>query len=120
MVAGSKLSDIVISSWDSIKNRKFRFALNIIGILIGCAAVTGLVSITQGLSNNVSTSLQIFGPQNILVMAGTIEMEKGFIAGEMGYQEFQMILKAPYIETATPIIANKYVTYAIKGTTYRA
>ena len=120
MVAGSKLNDIVISSWDSIKNRKFRFALNLIGILIGCAAVTGLVSITQGLSNNVSTSLQIFGPQNILVMAGTIEMEKGFIAGEMGYQDFQMILKAPYIETATPIIANKYVTYDVKGTTYRA
>ena len=119
-MTGSKLNDIVISSWDSIKNRKFRFTLNLIGILIGCAAVTGLVSITQGLSNNVSTSLQIFGPQNILVMAGTIEMEKGFIAGEMGNQEFQMILKASNIETATPIIANKYVTYDIKGTTYRA
>lgn len=65
-----KFGDIVGAAWDGVKSRKFRFALNLIGILIGCAAVTGLVSITQGLSDNISGQLQIFGPQNIMVVPG--------------------------------------------------
>jgi len=31
-------------SLESLKERKFRFVLNLLGIMIGCAAVTGLIS----------------------------------------------------------------------------
>ena len=49
-----KLVDIARMSLDSLSERKFRFALNLIGILIGCTAVTGLISITQGLSSDIN------------------------------------------------------------------
>ena len=65
-----KIRDITLMSLESLKERKFRFALNLIGILIGCTAVTGLVSITQGLSNDINTQMEVFGPQNIMVIPG--------------------------------------------------
>ena len=74
-----KLEDIVTSAWDGVKSRKFRFILNLIGILIGCAAVTGLVSMTQGLSQSITDQLQIFGPQNIMVVPGQLIPGRGLV-----------------------------------------
>jgi putative ABC transport system permease protein len=112
------LRDIFGTAWDSVRSRKFRFALNLIGILIGCAAVTGLVSITQGLSNNISGQLQIFGPQDIMVVPG------GFTGGTMSlgtltYKDLTTISKVQNVTLATPIIANKASTYTLQGKTYR-
>ncbi len=53
-----KLNDIAIISANSLTERKFRFALNLIGILIGCAAVTGLISLTQGMNAEISGELE--------------------------------------------------------------
>jgi len=114
-----KFGDVLASAWDSVRSRKFRFALNLIGILIGCAAVTGLVSITQGLSNSVGGQLQIFGPQNIMVLAG------GFSSGTLStgtltYKDLNTIENVVHVSAVTPIIANKIVMYTIKGKNYRA
>jgi putative ABC transport system permease protein len=114
-----KFVDILASAWESIRSRKFRFALNLIGILIGCASVTGLVSMTQGLSDSVSGQLQVFGPQNIMVIPG------GFSSGTMAtgtitYKDLTTIEKADHVSDATPIIANHIVTYTVKGKSYRA
>jgi putative ABC transport system permease protein len=114
-----KLVDILSSAWDSIRSRKFRFALNLIGIMIGCAAVTGLVSVTQGLSDSVSGQLQIFGPQNIMVLAG------GFTSGatslgSLTYKDLGTIQNIEHVKAATPVIANHIVSYTIKGKTYGA
>ena len=71
--------DIAQLSLESLRERKFRFTLNLIGILIGCTAVTGLVSITQGLSNDVNRQLEVFGPQNIMVIPGQIQQGRGIV-----------------------------------------
>ena len=112
------IGDIIGSAWNSVKSRKFRFALNLIGILIGCAAVTGFVSITQGLSDNISGQLQIFGPQNIMVVPG------GFTGGTMSIgtltlRDLTTIEKVQHVIAATPIIANKMATYTLQGKIYR-
>ena len=64
--------DITAMAWEGVKSRKFRFVLNLIGILIGCAAVTGLISMTQGLSDSVGGQLQILGPQTIIIVPGNM------------------------------------------------
>ncbi|MCX6649461.1 MAG: ABC transporter permease [Candidatus Bathyarchaeota archaeon] len=114
-----KPGDILASAWDSVRSRKFRFALNLIGILIGCAAVTGLVSITQGLSDSVSGQLQIFGPQNIMVIPGGLSSGT-MTTGKLTYKDLTAIENVEYISAATPIIANNLATYTVKGKTYRA
>jgi len=114
-----KFGDILASAWESVRSRKFRFALNLIGILIGCAAVTGLVSITQGLSDSVGGQLQVFGPQNVMVIPGGFSSGT-MTTGKLTYKDLNTISNVEYVSAVTPIIANNVVSYTVKGETYRA
>ncbi|MDP7443913.1 MAG: ABC transporter permease [Candidatus Bathyarchaeota archaeon] len=105
-------------SLESLKERKFRFALNLIGILIGCTAVTGLVSITQGLSNNINTQLEVFGPQNIMVIPGQIQQGRGIVGSTLNWRDLELISKVEDVNVATPIIANKIVSFSVRGRSF--
>ncbi|MBT7913610.1 ABC transporter permease, partial [Candidatus Bathyarchaeota archaeon] len=48
-----KLIDITVMSVEGLRERKGRVALNVLGILIGCAAVTGLISLADGINIQV-------------------------------------------------------------------
>jgi putative ABC transport system permease protein len=109
------LWDIAQISVESLQERKFRFALNLIGILIGCTAVTGLVSITQGLSNDVNRQLEVFGPQNIMVIPGQIQQGRGIVGSTLSWRDLDIISKVHDVRLATPIIANKIVTFDVRG-----
>ncbi|MFP3951108.1 MAG: ABC transporter permease [Candidatus Bathyarchaeia archaeon] len=115
-----KLIDIFTFSISGLKERKFRVALNLVGILIGCAAIMGLVSITQGLSNDVSEQLEIFGPQNVIVIPGEIRQGRGIVASTLAWRDLEIISKLPYVDKAIPIIANKMAKFEIRGDTYVA
>jgi putative ABC transport system permease protein len=110
-----KIRDIVLLSIDSLSERKFRLALNLIGILIGCAAVTGLVSITQGLSNDINEQLEIFGPQNVMVIPGQLQEGRGIVGSTLGWRDLETISKVREVKVATPIIANKMVRFNMRG-----
>jgi len=113
-----RLSDITRISFESLRDRKFRFALNLIGILIGCTAVTGLVSITQGLSDEVSGQLQFFGPQNIMVIPGQIQRGRGLITTSLNWKDLEVVIKTSGVSKATPIVANKFCTIDVKGRSF--
>ncbi len=110
-----KVWDIILMALDSLRERKFRFALNLIGILIGCTAVMGLVSITQGLSVEVKGQLEIFGPQNIMVIPGRIQTGRGLIGSTVGWRDLEIISGIRDVKLATPIIANKFVSFTVRG-----
>ena len=113
-----RLLDIARMSLDSLSERKFRFALNLIGILIGCTPVTGLVSITQGLSNDINTQLEVFGPQNIMVIPGQIQQGRGIVGSTLNWRDLEIISKIDEVNVATPIIANKFVSFSIRGRSF--
>jgi putative ABC transport system permease protein len=106
--------DIFLMSTQGVRERKFRFALNIVGILIGCAAVTGLVSVTQGLTDSVTQQLEVFGPTNIIVMPGGI-MSVGLGTETIGWRELEIVERTSKVVAATPIVANKFCTFTVKG-----
>jgi putative ABC transport system permease protein len=110
-----KILDIALMSLESLKERKFRFALNLIGILIGCTAVTGLVSITQGLSNDINTQLEVFGPQNIMVIPGQIQQGRGIVGSTLNWRDLEVLSKVEDVNVVTPIIANKIVSFSVRG-----
>ncbi|UCH56729.1 MAG: ABC transporter permease [Candidatus Bathyarchaeota archaeon] len=110
-----RIWDIALMSFESLNERKFRFALNLIGILIGCAAVTGLISITQGLSNNINEQLEVFGPQNIMVIPGQIQQGRGIVGTSLSWRDLEVISKIHDVKIATPIIANRMCTFSVKG-----
>jgi len=114
-----KILDIISMALDSLKERKFRFSLNLVGILIGCTAVTGLVSITQGLSNNINEQLEVFGPQNIMVVPGSIQSGRGIIGSTLSWRDLDVVSKIQGVSMATPIIANKICSFEVKGREFR-
>ncbi len=110
-----KAWDIALMAVESLNERKFRFALNLIGILIGCTAVTSLVSLTQGLSNDVNQQLEVFGPQNIMVIPGTVQRGRGVVATSLSWRDLETVSRVQEAKVATPIIANKFVSFTVKG-----
>ena len=110
-----KLSDVAGMAFESLSERKFRFALNLLGILIGCTAVMGLVSLTQGLSANINSQLEVFGPQNIMVIPGQMQEGRGIVGTSLSWRDLEIISKVPKVSVATPIIANRMVSFSVRG-----
>jgi putative ABC transport system permease protein len=115
-----KIWDIALMSVESMRDRKFRVILNIVGILIGCTAVTGLVSITQGLQEEISGQLEMFGPTNLMIMPGSIEMGAGIMSESFSWRELETIEKISNVDFVSPIIGSKMCEYSVKGKTYFA
>ncbi len=115
-----KLQDTILTAFQGLNERKFRLALNILGILIGCAAVTGLISITQGLTIEVSSQLDMFGPTNIMVIPYEIRRGRGLIGDSFNWRDVQIMERIPNVKYIAPIVSNQYASYTIRGKTYTA
>jgi putative ABC transport system permease protein len=115
-----KPSDVLESAIQGLVEQKFRLALNILGILIGCAAITGLVSITQGLTIEVSDQLEMFGPNNIMVVPFEIRQGRGLVGEGFTWREVQIIEKTHHVKYMSPIIGSKLGSYNFKGKSYVA
>ena len=112
--------DNVSYSIRGITETKFRFFLNLIGIIIGCMAITGLISITEGLNININDQLGTLGTNTITV---TPERTQGpqaqFQTGsELDYRVITEILKIPNVALVSPMISGKIGVYTVKGKTY--
>ena len=122
LVKTVKLGDIAIISLEGINERRFRFALNLLGILIGCAAVTGLVSITQGMNTEITGQLDILGANTIMLLPGD---SGGTLSGPqalntvqfLDWRDKDIISRLPEIENVAAMQSN-YASYDITGNTY--
>jgi putative ABC transport system permease protein len=112
--------DILSISANSVNERKFRFALNLIGILIGCAAVSGLVSLTQGFSANIGNQLGALGAQTV-----TVSATRGFNFGgstaasnrELTWKDLNVISRIPGVDIATPLDSGGTASFTVAGQT---
>lgn len=109
------LVDTILMAVNGLRGRKFRFALNLVGILIGCAAITGLISITEGLKSSVTGQLNVFGPSNIIIMPGELGSGITMTGGSLNWRDLNIISRLDHVKGATPIIANRVAEYTIKG-----
>ena len=116
-----KIDDIALMSANSLSDRKFRFALNIIGILIGCAAVTGLISLTQGMNSEISGQLGALGGNTITVIAGNMGPGRGMnndVPITLDWREVELLEELPDIDLVTPTVTGGAATYSLKGETF--
>ncbi len=108
--------DILLFSTNGLKERKFRFILNLVGVLVGCIAITGLISLTQGLNEEVGGQLDRFGSRNLFVMPGDISMGAGLIATQgFNWRDLEIISRVDNIDKATPVMGNLILTYSKRG-----
>ncbi|MFC1803974.1 ABC transporter permease, partial [Thermoproteota archaeon] len=85
-----------------------------------CAAVTGLISITQGLSVEVSGQLEMFGPTNIMVIPYEIREGRGLVGESFNWRDVQIMEKIPNVKYLAPIVSNQIASYTVRGETYVA
>lgn len=107
--------DTLLIAFNGLKGRKFRFALNLVGILIGCAAITGLISVTEGLQDSVTGQLNVFGPSNLIIMPGEMGSGITMTGGSLNWRDLDIISRIDHVKGVTPIIANKIAEYTIEG-----
>ncbi len=70
-------------AWDSLKANKMRSFLTILGVLIGVAAVIGMVSIIQGLNKSMATQIESLGSNTIYVTKEEIGIRLGRTPAEI-------------------------------------
>jgi len=107
--------DTFLIALNGLRGRKFRFALNLVGILIGCAAITGLISVTEGLQDSVTGQLNVFGPSNLIIMPGEMGSGITMTGGSLNWRDLDIIRRIDHVKGVTPIIANKIAEYTIEG-----
>jgi putative ABC transport system permease protein len=107
--------DFAVMSTEGLRERRFRFALNLVGILIGCAAVTGLISMTQGMKTSIVDDISIFGATTIQVYP-TLGGDEAFTS--LGWRDLNRLRSIPGVEAAAPVQAGRYGRYDYKGNTY--
>ena len=119
-----KLTDIAELSRSGVSERKFRFALNLLGILIGCMAVTGLISITQTMNNEITGQLDILGANTIMVIpSDDISVTSGSQVMSnvqyLSWRDKQLLSQYTEVESIAAIQSN-YCQYDITGKKYKA
>lgn len=116
-----KISDIALISANSLGERKFRFALNLIGILIGCAAITGLISLTQGMNADISGELGALGGNTITVIPGRMGPGQSMGSGvtvTLDWRDLTMLEELPDVDLVAPTVSGGGATYSLKGDIY--
>ncbi|WP_347721801.1 ABC transporter permease [Candidatus Nanohalococcus occultus] len=106
-------------SVNSLRHRKRRSWLTIIGTLIGIMAVVSLVSIGQGLESSISSELEELGGRNVFISSG------GGIGGrfsdttfELTENDIQAIDRVPEIENSIGTISGSVAADYRRETEY--
>jgi putative ABC transport system permease protein len=112
--------DTLNYSIKGITETRFRFILNLMGIIIGCMAITGLISITEGLNVNINDQLGTLGVKSITVTPiRTQGPQAQFQTGsELDYRDVIEISKIPNVMIVSPMISGKIGAYTVRGETY--
>ena len=107
--------DVLLMSVDGLRERKFRFSLNLLGILIGVSAITGLISITQGLNTSITGQLEIFGSQNVVVIPGQFQQGQAPVIGTLNKRDLDIVRDTLGVVRATPMIIMQTARFEIQG-----
>ncbi len=78
------LSDLFQETYTALSANKARSGLTILGIVIGIASVIAMVSIGQGASSQIQTSIEGLGSNLLTVMPGFIQPGRGIVSSGRG------------------------------------
>jgi len=74
-------ADLLEEATTAILSNKTRSGLTVLGIVIGIASVIAMVSIGEGTSNTIQTSIQSLG-SNLLMVSPGAQRTQGFVASQ--------------------------------------
>ena len=103
-----------LMAWASLIANKMRSILTMLGIIIGVAAVIALVSIGNGVKQDIQNSISSLGSNLLMVMPGAprtpgVRPSQGSMQS-LKVSDYQAISKLDGVKAASPYTANSYVT----------
>ena len=103
-----------LMAWASLIDNKMRSILTMLGIIIGVAAVIALVSIGNGVKQDIQNSISSLGSNLLMVMPGAprtpgVRPSQGSMKS-LKVSDYQAISKLDGVKAASPYTANSYVT----------
>ena len=101
------IGDYFRFSYNSLRTRRLRTSLTMIGIFIGIAAVVALVSLGQGMQQAINTQFAKVGIDKISIMPGGINMGpgSGLSANILTEKDLDVVKKTRGVENAIGIYA---------------
>ena len=78
------ISDLVTETYTALSANKARSGLTILGIVIGIGSVIAMVSIGQGASAQIQSSIEGLGSNLLTVMPGFLQPGRGFVSAGRG------------------------------------
>lgn len=110
-----RLDDVIRISFSTATDKKLRFFLNLVGILIGCAAVGGLISVTDGMRQDITDQIMGFGPNVINVYPSN----EGFKTPvQLDWRDLRIIESIHGVENVSPMNFGGTCAYKFQGQYY--
>jgi putative ABC transport system permease protein len=106
-----KLQDLLQEIINSLSANKIRSGLTILGIVIGISSVIALISIGQGASNQIQSSIEGLGSNLLTVIPGFLQPGRGFVSTGRGTAQS---LKNEDIEILKQISGISYISPEIQ------
>lgn len=91
-------------AWKGIMSNKVRSLLTMLGVIIGVAAVISLVSVGQGVTSDITASLEDMGT-NLITVSGMRNL-----GGKLEMDDIEPLEDSEYIAAAVPSLSKSYVT----------
>lgn len=108
------LTNLIRYSFNSLRQRKIRSWLTVLGIVVGITAIVVLVGLVQGLRDNFNSQLSTFGSRSIVVLPVNIESSANPAAaswlpsnGKLFMKDYERLKRIPDIESLTPVITGR-------------
>ncbi|MFQ6009592.1 MAG: ABC transporter permease [Candidatus Aenigmatarchaeota archaeon] len=99
------ISDYFSFSLRTLRYRRLRSWLTILGIFIGIAAVIGLISISQGMNEAIAQQFELLGTDTITIMPGKFGAgPPGFGAADFTEDDVDVIKGVRGVDTVVPMI----------------
>src|SRR3989338_7400273 len=102
-----KLQDLLEETYSSLTVNKARSGLTMLGIVIGIGSVIAMVSIGQGASGQIQSSIEGLGSNLLTVMPGFLQPGRGFVSAGRGSAQ---TLKNDDVEVLRQISGVAYVS----------
>ncbi|MEK7598984.1 MAG: ABC transporter permease [Patescibacteria group bacterium] len=102
-----KIQDIFQETYSSLSANKARSGLTILGIVIGIGSVIAMISIGQGASGQITSSIEGLGSNLLTVMPGFIQPGRGIVSSGRGSAQ---TLMNEDIEVLRQIAGTAYVS----------
>ena len=93
------LKESIFMSWQNIIHNKMRSFLTVLGIVIGVMSIIALISIVQGVSDEMMSKFSELGANKLTIQATGTPLKTG-----LSDKDLQLITEVEYVEGVSPTI----------------